>query len=151
MCICLLLFGMLSFLISSLVKRNRALYYFPTPVVFAVLFFPATSLPTNHACNADVIIVCSGLPIQIPQNIFAGMSLRYHIPCLCLFSVILLLPALLSLRYCISEYNHWGWAHKMQHTYFHSWSFLWSLLSWLILTFLSYSIQNLLSFICPKC
>lgn len=136
--ICLLLFGTLSFLISTPLKRNRAFYYLPTPIVFTVLFVPATSLPTNHACNADVIIVCSGLPTKyFCRNVFKIP------PSLSLFSVILLLPALLSLRYCISEYSHWGWAHKMQHTRFLSWSFLWSLLSWIILTFLSYSIQNL--------
>lgn len=84
----LILFGTPPFLISALVKRNRALHCLPAPTVlahFSIAIAPATSLPTNQACNAFVIIVCSCLPIQTmpnPPEYFCITSLRYHLPCL---------------------------------------------------------------------
>lgn len=60
-------------------------------------------------------------------------------------SVCLSSMLVLCLRYCTSEYDHWGWTPQMQYIYLHSWCLSWSLLFLSILTFhmVSKNLQNL--------
>jgi len=54
-------------------QLNILLTFLPTSTVLAALFSvavaPATSLPGNQTCDADVIIIYSHLPIQTMPNL----------------------------------------------------------------------------------
>lgn len=89
--------------------------FLPTPTVLVALFStavaPATSLPVNQACFADVIIIYSCLLArlcQILQIILHNIFKRPPLLSVCTSHMPVQFPTLLCLSYCTSAYDHQG-------------------------------------------